>query len=352
MNPKILSTHIAVPPYTRSTEESMPYVEAWLQNQPDERFREKVLRLFKYSQVDRRYSIMDIDEVFKETSFEEKNNFFIQAFIDLTKKALEGALAKADLKATDIDYIITVSCTGIMIPSIDAYLINLLKMRQDIVRMPITEMGCAGGTSALIYAYNILKANPEKRAAIIAFESPMSTFQHQDWDMANMVSAAIFGDGAVCTILGPSEELKPAIIAGEMHHFYDEIGMMGFHVSNSGLKMILDKEVPNKIEANFHDVLFPFIEKNGLKIEDLDHLIFHPGGKKIVQIVEGLFHQLGKNIDETKNILREYGNMSSATVLYVLDRYLQKNIPEGDYGLMLSFGPGFSAQRVLLRWEK
>jgi predicted naringenin-chalcone synthase len=352
MNPKILSTHIAVPPYTRTTEESMPFVEAWLQNQPDERFREKVLRLFKYSQVDRRYSIMDIDEVFKETSFEEKNNFFIQAFIDLTKKALEGALAKANLKATDIDYIITVSCTGIMIPSIDAYLINLLKMRQDIVRMPITEMGCAGGTSALIYAYNILKANPEKRAAIIAFESPMSTFQHQDWDMANMVSAAIFGDGAVCTILGPSEELKPAIVAGEMHHFYDEIGMMGFHVSNSGLKMILDKEVPNKIEANFNDVLFPFLEKNGLKIEDLDHLIFHPGGKKIVQIVEGLFHQLGKNIDETKNILREYGNMSSATVLYVLDRYLQKNIPEGDYGLMLSFGPGFSAQRVLLKWEK
>jgi predicted naringenin-chalcone synthase len=330
----------------------MPFVEAWLQNQPDERFREKVLRLFKYSQVDRRYSIMDIDEVFKETSFEDKNNFFIQAFIDLTKKALEGALAKANLKATDIDYIITVSCTGIMIPSIDAYLINLLKMRQDIVRMPITEMGCAGGTSALIYAHNILKANPEKRAAIIAFESPMSTFQHQDWDMANMVSAAIFGDGAVCTILGPSEDLKPAIVAGEMHHFYDEIGMMGFHVSNSGLKMILDKEVPNKIEANFNDVLFPFLEKNGLKIEDLDHLIFHPGGKKIVQIVEGLFHQLGKNIDETKNILREYGNMSSATVLYVLDRYLQKDIPEGDYGLMLSFGPGFSAQRVLLKWEK
>jgi len=128
--------------------------------------------------------------------------------------------------------------------------------------------------------------------------------------------------------------------------------MMGFHVSNSGLKMILDKEVPNKIEANFNEVLFPFIEKNGLKIEDLNHLIFHPGGKKIVQIVEGLFHQLGKNIDETKNILREYGNMSSATVLYVLDRYLQKDIPEGDYGLMLSFGPGFSAQRVLLRWEK
>ena len=97
---------------------------------------------------------------------------------------------------------------------------------------------------------------------------------------------------------------------------------------------------------------FSFLNKNNLKIEDVEHLIFHPGGKKIVQIVEGLFHELGKNIDETKNVLREYGNMSSATVLYVLDRYLQKDIPAGDYGMMLSFGPGFSAQRLLLQWKK
>lgn len=352
MYPKILATNIALPPYTRSTEESLPHIDAWLSQQPDERFREKVIRLFKYAQVDRRYSIMDIDEVFRESSFEEKNDFFIKAFIDLTHEALKGALDKAGLLPTDIDYIITVSCTGIMIPSIDAYLINLLKMRQDIVRMPITEMGCAGGTSALIYAYNILKNNPGKKAAIIAFESPTSTFQHQDWDMANMVSAAIFGDGAVCAILGESDELKPAILNGEMYHFYDEIGMMGFQVSNSGLKMILDKSVPEKIEKHFHEVLFSFLNKNNLKIEDVEHLIFHPGGKKIVQIVEGLFHDLGKNIDETKNILREYGNMSSATVLYVLDRYLQKNIPAGDYGMMLSFGPGFSAQRLLLQWMK
>lgn len=348
---KILATHIALPPYTRSTEESLPYVEKWLEAQgQDERFIKKILRIFKYAQVDRRYSIMDVDEVFKETSFEEKNNFFMKAFISLTQTALEGALEKAGLVPTDIDFIISVSCTGIMIPSIDAYLINALRMRQDVLRLPITEMGCAGGTSALIYAHNLLKSNPDKRAAIIAFESPMSTFQHGDMDMANMVSAAIFGDGAVCTILGPTKELRPSIVTGEMYHFYDEIGMMGFHVSNTGLKMILEKEVPDKIEQHFGDVLFPFLEKYNVALEDINHLIFHPGGKKIVQLVEGLFHKLGKNIDETKAVLREYGNMSSATVLYVLERYLQKEIPAGDLGLMLSFGPGFSAQRLLLRW--
>jgi len=349
---KILSTHIALPPFSRTTEDSLPYVEQWLKDKgQDERFIKKILRIFKYAEVDRRYSIMDVEEVFNETSFEEKNNFFMKSFIDLTQQAMEGALEKAKLKATDIDFIISVSCTGIMIPSIDAYLINALRMRQDVVRLPITEMGCAGGTSALIYAHNLLKSNPGKRAAIVAFESPTSTFQHSDMDMANMVSAAIFGDGAVCTILGPSEELKPTIVTGEMYHFYDEIDMMGFQMSNTGLKMILDKEVPNKIEAHFGEVLFPFLEKHGVSLEEINHLIFHPGGKKIVQLVEGLFHKLGKNIDETKAVLRDYGNMSSATVLYVLERFLQKEIPEGDLGLMLSFGPGFSAQRLLFKWE-
>ncbi len=351
MASKIIATHIALPPFTRSTEESLPFVEAWLDMQPDARFKEKVLRLFKYAQVDRRYSIMDIDEVFRETSFEEKNNLYKAAGIQLSAQAFEGALLKSGLKAQDIDIIISVSCTGIMIPSVDAYLINQFRMRQDVIRMPITEMGCAAGTSALIYAHNLLKSGMDLRIAIIAFESPMSTFQHQDWDMANMVSAAIFGDGAVCTILGPTDKIAPQIIDAEMFHFYDEIQMMGFHLSNSGLKMILDKEVPDKIEKHFQEVLFPFLEKNNLKIADLQHLIFHPGGKKIVQIVESLFSDLGKNIDETKAVLRDFGNMSSATVLYVLERYLQKNIPLGDYGLMLAFGPGFSAQRVLLQWK-
>jgi len=349
---KILSTHKALPPYSRSTQDILPYIDLWLQTKgQDERFRRKVERIFRYAKVDRRYSIMDIEEVFQQTSFEEKNARYAEEYTLLTQRALEGALKKANLQPTDIDIIISVSCTGIMIPSIDAYLINALRMRQDIMRLPVTEMGCAGGTSALIYAYNLLRANPGKRAAIVAFESPTATFQQDDMSMVNMVSAAIFGDGAVCTILGPSEELKPAIIAGEMYHFYDEIDMMGFKLRNTGLQMILDKDVPHKIERHFKSVLFPFIEKNGLTIEEIEHLIFHPGGKKIVQMVEGLFADLGKNIEETKEVLRLYGNMSSATVLYVLERYLEKPITAGEKGLMLSFGPGFSAQRLLLNWE-
>ena len=126
--------------------------------------------------------------------------------------------------------------------------------------------------------------------------------------------------------------------------------MMGFNLVNSGLQMILDKEVPQKISDHFPAIIHPFLEKNHLKIQDIDFLIFHPGGKKIVQTVEDLFGVLGKNISDTKEVLRLYGNMSSATVLYVLERFMDQNPQKGDTGLMLSFGPGFSAQRILLQW--
>ena len=135
-----------------------------------------------------------------------------------------------------------------------------------------------------------------------------------------------------------------------MYHFYDAETMMGFKLVNTGLQMILDKEVPETIAAHFPNIIHPFLKQNDLTIKDIDHLIFHPGGKKIVQTVEQLFGILGKNIDDTKAVLKLYGNMSSATVLYVLERFMNKQLPKGDRGIMLSFGPGFSAQRILLEW--
>jgi predicted naringenin-chalcone synthase len=352
MGPKILAVAKALPPFSRSTEEVLPRVEAWLTSRGmAERDRRKVLRIFQYAQVDRRYSIMDMDEVFTETSFEAKNQHFIEQSTLLGQQALESALAQAALTPQDIDFIITVSCTGFMIPSMDATIINRLEMRQDIVRLPVTEMGCAAGTSALIYAHEFLKANPNKRAAVIAVESPTSTFQHQDLRMTNMVSAAIFGDGAACAILGPSEEVRPRILDTHMYHYYDALHFMGYTVRSTGFEMVLDISVPEEIEKHFPDILHPFLAKNGLTVDQIDHFIFHPGGKKIVQMVEGLLHGLGKDIDDSKAVLREYGNMSSATVLYVLERCMAKQPAAGERGLMLAFGPGFSAQRLLLEWE-
>jgi predicted naringenin-chalcone synthase len=169
--------------------------------------------------------------------------------------------------------------------------------------------------------------------------------------MANIVSAAIFGDGAACVLLSShNDDEGPEILSEEMYHFFDAEHLMGFKLTNSGLQMILDIEVPTTIASHFPDIIHPFLARNNFKMEDLDHLIFHPGGKKIVQTVESLFSDLGRNIDDTKEVLRSYGNMSSATVLYVLDRIMDSKPKKGSIGLMLSFGPGFSAQKVLLQF--
>lgn len=350
MSVKIKTVAKQLPPFYRETADIIPYIKIWLHGQ-DERFIRKVIKLFENAGVDKRYSIMSPEEVFTCTSFEAKNDIYIRECTKLAEMSMQKALDKAGWRANEIDYIITVSCTGIMIPSVDAYLVNHFKMKQDIVRLPVTEMGCAAGISGIIYATNFLKANPGKKAAVVAVESPTATFQLNDFSMANIVSAAIFGDGAATVLLSSCpEDEGPQIIAEEMYHFYDATYMMGFKLTDTGLQMILDETVPETISEHFPKIVHPFLKKNNSVIDEINHLIFHPGGRKIVQTVEDLFGVLGKNIDDTREVLKQYGNMSSVTVLYVLERFLEKNIKQGEKGLMLSFGPGFSAQSILLQW--
>jgi predicted naringenin-chalcone synthase len=350
MSTRIISIAKGVPKYSRETNDILPLLKVWLSDH-DDRYQRKAKKIFENAGVDKRFSIMDPLEVFTTTSFEEKNRIYKSECTQLAETTALKALEQAQLNANDIDYIISVSCTGIMIPSIDAYLINRLGMRQDIVRLPVTEMGCVAGVSAMIYANSFLRANPNKRALIIAVESPTATFQLNDYSMANIVSAAIFGDGCACAVLSSyPDEIGPKIIGDAMYHFVDSEHMMGFDLTNSGLKMVLDKAVPETIAEHFPMIVEPFLAEHNLTIADVDHLIFHPGGKKIVNTIEELFGEKGKNIDNTKAILREYGNMSSATVLYVLERFMTQKPAPGDIGLMLSFGPGFTAQRLLLQW--
>jgi alkylresorcinol/alkylpyrone synthase len=347
---KIKTIAKQLPPCSRDTTDILPLIEKWLSGQ-DERFIRKVMKIFGNAGVDKRYSIMSPEAVFTNSSFEEKNDIYVLECTKLAEMSLQKALDKAGWKATDIDYLVTVSCTGIMIPSVDAYLVNNLKMKQHIIRLPVTEMGCAAGVSGIIYAKNFLKANPGKKAAVVAVESPTATFQLNDFSMANIVSAAIFGDGAAALLLSSCpEDEGPEIIAEEMYHFYDAEYMMGFKLTNSGLQMILDETVPEMIAEHFPRIVHPFLERNNTDFSEIDHFVFHPGGRKILQTVEELFGSLGKNINDTREVLKQYGNMSSVTVLYVLERFLERKIPKDDMGLMLSFGPGFSAQSILLKW--
>jgi predicted naringenin-chalcone synthase len=347
---KIIAARKALPGYSRTTEEIIPYMNAWLRGE-DSRYIRKAEKIFLGAGVDRRFGIMDLSEVFTQAGFESKNRLYAQAAIDLGRKALHSALQAAQWEPGSLDYIITVSCTGIMIPSLDAYLVNSMGLRQDIIRLPVTEMGCAAGVSGLIYARGFLRSRPGSRAAVVAVESPTATFQHADHSMANIISAAIFGDGASCVLLSSEPgAVGVRMLADGMYHFPEATHLMGFDLTDTGLKMVLSPDVPETIGAHFGPMLEPFLAAQGYQLKDLSHLVFHPGGRKIIQTVEDAFAGGKANLGKTSQVLREYGNMSSATVLYVLEDFMADPELKPGLGLVLSFGPGFTAQRILVEF--
>lgn len=348
---KIIGASVVHPGYQYPTEEIIRVADRDWFSHIDPDIRRIALRIFKGSDIVQRQSAFPLDSVFKQRTFKEKNDLYIKTIIELAEKALKQALQDHDIRPEELDYIITTSCTGFMIPSVDAYLIDKLNLRRDIRRLPVTEMGCAAGISALIYANDFLKANPKGKVAIVSVELASITFQMDDLSMENLVSSAIFADGAAAVILsGDSDRLAPQIVDTDMYHFPQTTHLMGYELRNSGLKIVLDRDVPDTIQEHFPQIFLPFLERNGLKVEDVHNYMFHPGGKKIINRVEDYIGRFGKDISESKNVLAQRGNLSSATILHILEHVLSKPHEAGEWGYMLAFGPGFSAQSILLCW--
>ncbi|MEK6553765.1 MAG: 3-oxoacyl-[acyl-carrier-protein] synthase III C-terminal domain-containing protein [Bdellovibrionota bacterium] len=349
---KILGVSTVLPGYEYTTEEITEAADRlWLSHVEPE-VRRMALKIFKGAEIKKRHSAFPLETVFKNQSFKEKNDLYIHAAIDLAEKALRKALAESGTHPNELDFIITTSCTGFMIPSVDAYLVDKLGLRKNIKRLPVTEMGCAAGISALIYANDYLKANPKAKAAIVSVELPSITFQIDDFSMENLVSTAIFADGAAAVILAQEDDrVGPRIVDTDMYHFGNTTHLMGYELRNSGFKIVLDRDVPDTIQEHFPQLFLPFLERNKLQVEDVHNYMFHPGGKKIISRVEDYIGRFGKDISDSKAVLNERGNLSSATILHILERVMAKPHAAGELGYMLAFGPGFSAQSLLLRWE-
>ena len=349
---RIVHMEVLKPDYSYTTEEIIEAADKMWLSKVDKLTRAKALKIWRGAAIDRRYSAVPLDVVFSQLSFEEKNNIYKEKMIEYGKRILASTIENSGVDPKEIDYIITTSCTGFMIPSVDAYLVNELGLRQDVVRLPVTEMGCAGGTSALIYVNDFLKANPDKTAIVLAAEIPSITFLFDDLDAANLVSTAIFADGFACGVVKGGDGPGAHIIDTDMYHFHKGEYLMGFELVNSGLKIVLDRDVPTTIEGNFESIFLPFLKRNNLSIEDIDHYMFHPGGKKIINMVETYIADFGKDISESKWILQNHGNMSSATILHIFEKVSRERVIEkGEKGYMLAFGPGFMAQSVLLEWR-
>ncbi len=348
---KIIHVSTLKPKYRYSTDDIIAKAEELWLNHIDPVQKRVAIKLLKGAEINHRYAVAPLDVIFSDISFEKKNDIYIEAMIEMGTAVLKKALDESGIAASEIDTIITTSCTGFMIPSVDAYIVNRLGLKQHINRLPVTEMGCAGGTSALIYASNFIKANPKSKIAIISVETPSITFQKQDFSMENLVSTAIFADGASCAIVGDTDALRPSIVATEMYHFPDGEYLMGYQLKNSGLKIVLDRDVPEAITSHFPHIFHPFLERNAITPEEIQHYMFHPGGKKIINMVKDYIGRYGKDVSDSVDVLKEHGNMSSSTILHILDRFMKKDIAKGDKGYMLAFGPGFMAQSLLLEWK-
>jgi len=312
---------------------------------------EAIREVIDNSAIDQRYSVFPGEYTIEPRPLAQITAEYGEKAVELGLQVTEHALAQAGMTPTDVDLLITVSCTGIMIPSLDAHLATVMGFRSDVRRLPITELGCAGGAAGLSRAWEYMNAFPGRTALLVAVEIPTLTFQRRDLSQANLISAVLFGDGAAGVVVTGREAPGPRILASECFLFPNSLGAMGFDLRDSGLHIVLSKDVPELIRERVKGLALGFLERQGLRQEDISAFLLHPGGQKLLSFMQ---EELGLTRSDTEiswEILRRYGNLSSASVLFILNEWLvQKEMPSGSYGLLMAFGPGFTAEMLLIQW--
>ena len=356
--PSIVRTATAVPAYTATQDEVKARLREVLPLPA--RKLDAVMELFDHAAVERRFSVEPLSALGNPRRLSEVQRLYRDNAIALGKRVAAEALAGAGVEARDVDLIVTTSCTGIMIPSLDAHLCNELGFRSDVRRLPITALGCSGGAAALARAHDFLVGFPEARALVVAVELPSLSIQRADLSLANLVSTAIFGDGAAAALLegGALADARPQgggggvrILETLAHLFPNSTYALGFDLQDDGFHSVLSKDVPPLIKSEIARLVRTLAERRGLGREQLNCFVLHPGGRKILAFIE---EELGLRRDDTQpswEVLRDFGNQSSASVLFVLHEWLTKRRPEpGAHGILAAFGPGLSTEMMLLGW--
>jgi len=345
----IASTATAVPPNVLSLELVKEYFGKTF-SLPGRRLS-AMLEVLDNSRIERRYSLFPVDYLVEPRSLTQRNSEYREHAIALARQVAEEALEKANRTPADVDMIISVSCTGFMIPSVDAYLVSEMGFRSNVRRLPITELGCAAGAVGLTRAWEYLRAHPSGTALLIAVELPTLTFQRGDVSQANLISAALFGDGAAAAVITGRPGSGPAIVDSQSYLFPSSIEAMGFELKDTGFHIVLSKEVPQLIREKIGALLDCMLLRHGLTREQIRAFILHPGGQKLLSYMQEELGLCACQVQPSWDILRDYGNLSSASVLFVLHEWIARGAAEtGDRGLLAAFGPGFSAEMLLLQW--
>jgi alkylresorcinol/alkylpyrone synthase len=351
--PTIVSTATAVPTHSATQGEVKERLRAVLALSP--RRMEATMELFDHTAVERRFSVEPVAALGQPRGLGEVQARYRESAIVLGRRVASEALSSADVEARQVDLLITVSCTGIMIPSLDAYLCNDLGFRPDVRRLPITALGCSGGAAALARAHDFLIGFPEARVLVVAVELPSLSLQRTDLSLANLVSTALFGDGAAAALLDGGGGAAPGrvrILETLSHLFPASTHALGFDLKDDGFHSVLSKDVPALIKTEVGRLVRTLAERRGLTRQQLTGFVLHPGGRKILAFAE---EELGLTRDDTQpswDVLRDYGNQSSASILFVLHEWLTKRrLPPEAYGILAAFGPGLSTELLLLQWS-
>ncbi|HYK75117.1 MAG TPA: 3-oxoacyl-[acyl-carrier-protein] synthase III C-terminal domain-containing protein [Pseudoneobacillus sp.] len=361
--PKIISIAEAIPPFVISQHETMKFARELF----SESFKdiERLLTAFQNGQIEKRHFAKGLDWFKKDHSFQEKNDTYIEEAVSLGKKAIENCLHSNDFlkKAVDyqdIDAIFTISSTGIATPSIEARIMNHLPFSPHTKRIPIWGLGCAGGASGLSRAFEYCLAFPKAKVLVLTIELCSLTFQKNDRSKSNLIGTSLFADGVACAlIVGDEVQINhlstrksvPSILGTQSTTKKDSIDVMGWDLKDEGLFVIFSKSIPVLIENWLKPNVETFLSKYGLTSNDIKHFIAHPGGLKVLEAYVKALQLPMSMIDYSLQVLQSFGNMSSSTVFYVLDRFMKDDIPNGDVGIIAALGPGFSSELLLVRWE-
>jgi len=288
-------------------------------------------------------------------SFKEQNDEYIRITVDYAVKAIEECMASAKIDADSVTDILFVSTTGLATPSIDAHIINKLRLNENICRTPVFGLGCAGGVAGFSRANVVAKANPDAVVLLVCAELCSLTFMKNDYSKSNFVGSSLFADGvAACIITGNNRSASVgksiSVVSSKSKFYYDTPGVMGWDFQDTGFKVLFSQSIPTIIAEHVLPDVSAFLAAHNLAISDISNFILHPGGKKILSAYEESLLISRSDLKNTRYVMSDYGNMSSPTVLYVLERFYRQGFKDG-YGLMLSLGPGFSCEMALLEMK-
>jgi alkylresorcinol/alkylpyrone synthase len=343
MIPHLLGVATAVPRHRMTQSDVMARVRRVFAHNSSE--IERLMGIYGNAGIDSRYSCVPLEWYEQSHGWGEKNRLFLENAVDLLTRAAQQVLDQTGLSVEDIDGIVAVSTTGIATPSLDALVMERMGMRRNVWRLPVFGLGCAGGVLGLARAAAMAKASPKHKILYLVVELCSLTFRNSDQSKSNIVASALFGDGAAAAVVSCEGE-GPEIAAWGEHCWPDSLDVMGWDVADDGLGVVFSRNIPALIRADLRDAAESFLSGHKLRLSDIANFVCHPGGAKVIDALEEAFGLAPGAMTLGRGVLREFGNMSAATVMFVLRRTLDAAL--GGRKLMSSLGPGFTAGFLVL----